>query len=201
MSTRALLDPNDEEAREQVDSFPETDTASQITLLNVPDPDPKYDSNTVAIWDNRYSSLAGFAAYVQYCITLGRRECLRISAWFWRKSWTAEVCSFAFAILSLIGLVVTLSIYNGRPIPEWPHLITINSVVSLFALCMRIGVGVVLAEGNVTQAAYKPLGSEHIQGSAKLSGTGLPLHRLCMTWNASILQVAVPGVPHAYCTF
>ncbi|KZM24318.1 uncharacterized protein EKO05_0005633 [Ascochyta rabiei] len=147
MSTRALLDPNDEEAHKQVDSAEDTDAASQLTLQNVPDSDSQFDSNAVAMWEYRYSSIAGFATYVQFCITVGCRECLRIAAWFWRKSWTAEMCSFVFAMSSLAGLVVILSVHEGRPIPEWPHLITINSVVSLFALCMRVGVGVVLAEG------------------------------------------------------
>lgn len=60
------------------------------------------------------------------------------------------MCSFVFAISSLTGLVVIFSVHEGRPIPEWSHLITINSVVFLFALCMRVGVGVVLAEGDVS---------------------------------------------------
>lgn len=81
MSTRALLDPNDEEAaREQRDKSEDTDVASQLTLHNVPDPDCQFDGNAVAIWDHRYNSIAGFALYLQYCVTLGCGKYLRISA-------------------------------------------------------------------------------------------------------------------------
>ena len=149
MSNRSSLSLIDDESHEQAEHFIEPDAASQITLLNAPEPHPGYDQTAVTIWDNRYTSLAGFAAYVQYCVDRGWRECLQFSAWFWRQSWTAELSSFVFAILALVGLIVTLSAYDERPIPEWPHSITINSVVSLFALCMRIGVGVVLAEGTL----------------------------------------------------
>ncbi|KAF3045733.1 hypothetical protein E8E11_007451 [Didymella keratinophila] len=63
------------------------------------------------------------------------------------EGWTAETCSFVFAILSLLGLVVTLFLHQNKPLPQWPQLITINSIVSLFSLLMRAGVGLVLAEG------------------------------------------------------
>lgn len=63
------------------------------------------------------------------------------------RGWTAESCSYVFAILSLCSLVVTLRSHEGKPLPEWPQLITINSIVSLCSLLMRAGVGLVLAEG------------------------------------------------------
>lgn len=67
-----------------------------------------------------------------------------------RKGWTAETCSYALAVLSLCSLAVTLRSHQGRPLPDWPQLITINSIVSLFSLLMRAGVGLVLAEGTIS---------------------------------------------------
>jgi hypothetical protein len=67
---------------------------------------------------------------------------------FWSNSWTAETCSFAFSLLTFTGLVTMLLVHQNRPIPEWPQIISINSIVSLFALFMRTGVGLVLAEGT-----------------------------------------------------
>lgn len=65
------------------------------------------------------------------------------------KGWTAETCSYLFAVLSLLGLVATLYAHQNKPLPEWPQLITVNSIVSLFSLLMRAGVGLVLAEGTL----------------------------------------------------
>ncbi|KAF2631181.1 hypothetical protein BU25DRAFT_386135 [Macroventuria anomochaeta] len=62
------------------------------------------------------------------------------------KGWTAELCSYVFAVLSLFSLAATLLAHQGKPLPEWPQLITINSIVSLFSLLMRAGIGLVLAE-------------------------------------------------------
>ncbi len=152
------VDSGRDGAPERLNSLVQSDAASQITLLNAFDSEVDYDSTAVQIWDNRYDSALPFGRYLRYCVCLGWQECLRISAWLWRKSWTAEVGSFLFAVLALVGLVLVLSLHHGQPIPEWPHMITINSVVSLFALCMRIGVGVVLAEGYSsplhTKASY-----------------------------------------------
>jgi hypothetical protein len=64
-----------------------------------------------------------------------------------RKGWTAEICSCIFALLSLLGLVATLLAHQNKPMPEWPQIVSINSIISLFALLMRAGVGTVLTEG------------------------------------------------------
>jgi hypothetical protein len=64
------------------------------------------------------------------------------------RSWTTETCSYMIAILALAGLVATLSAHQGKPLPQWPQLVTINSIISLFSLLMRACVGVVLAEGK-----------------------------------------------------
>ena len=65
----------------------------------------------------------------------------------WRKGWTAETCSCIFALLSLLGLVATLVAHQNNPIPKWPQLVSINSIVSLFSLLIRGSVGMVLTEG------------------------------------------------------
>lgn len=148
-STEDLLDPTNEGYKPADDSF-DTDGATQFPSSNTPATHPDIDHNILRIWDNRYKTLGGFAAYVQWCLVLGWKECMRLSAWFWKKSWTAEVCSFMLAIFSLVTLVLTLLTHQDKPLPEWPQLITINSIVSLIALFMRIGVSVVLGEGKNT---------------------------------------------------
>jgi hypothetical protein len=65
-----------------------------------------------------------------------------------KMSWTTETCSCFIALLALAGLIATLSSHQGKPLPQWPQLVTINSIISLFSLIMRACVGVVLAEGR-----------------------------------------------------
>jgi hypothetical protein len=67
----------------------------------------------------------------------------------WKKSWTSETCSYIIATLALAGLVATLLAHQNKPLPQWPQLVTINSIISLYSLLMRACVGVVLAEGEV----------------------------------------------------
>ncbi|CAN9107377.1 unnamed protein product [Alternaria alternata] len=72
----------------------------------------------------------------------------------WRKGWTAETCSCIFALLSLIGLVLTLMAHQDRPLPDWPQIVSINSIVSLFSMMIRAGVSMVLAEG-ISQSKWQ----------------------------------------------
>lgn len=64
----------------------------------------------------------------------------------WKMGWTAEVLSFLFALLSLLGLVATLIAHQDKPLPDWPQLAWLNSIISLFSLMIRTGISVVLAE-------------------------------------------------------
>jgi hypothetical protein len=77
-------------------------------------------------------------------------RCVQNAKRAWNGNWTAETCSYAVSITALAGLVATLLAHQNKPLPEWPQLVTINSIISLFALMMRTCVGVVLAEGMAT---------------------------------------------------
>jgi hypothetical protein len=66
----------------------------------------------------------------------------------WKRSWTTETISLGFSIFTLAGLIATLLAHQHKPLPQWPQLVSINSIISLFSLLMRSCVGVVLAEGT-----------------------------------------------------
>jgi hypothetical protein len=72
----------------------------------------------------------------------------------WQNRWATETCSCLFALLSLAGLIATLHAHQNRPLPQWPQLVNINSIVSLFSILIRAGVGVVLAEG-ISQSKWQ----------------------------------------------
>jgi len=76
------------------------------------------------------------------------RHCIETVSRTWRKSWAMETLSLFASVLTLAGLVSTLLVHQNRPPPQWPQLVTINSIISLFSLLMRAFVGVILTEGN-----------------------------------------------------
>jgi hypothetical protein len=78
----------------------------------------------------------------------GWKQSTHACSQLWHGRWTAETCSLLFALLSLFGLILTLLAHQNRPLPQWPRLVTINSIISIFSLLIRAGVGVVLAEGT-----------------------------------------------------
>jgi hypothetical protein len=81
--------------------------------------------------------------------SIGWKQWLHTLDRAWGRSWTAETCSYIISILALAGLIATLLAHHSKPLPQWPQLVTINSIISLFSMLMRACVGVVLAEGSV----------------------------------------------------
>ncbi|USP79036.1 hypothetical protein yc1106_06310 [Curvularia clavata] len=75
-----------------------------------------------------------------------------VSKHMWGQSWTLETLSLVVSILGLAGLIATLLAHQSKPLPQWPQLVTINSIISLFSLLMRTCVGVVLTEGPSSQS-------------------------------------------------
>lgn len=86
---------------------------------------------------------SGGATFFRSCNTS-----FRAIAAFYQKGWTAEICSCILAALSLLALVVTLLVHQNRPLPNWPRLITINALVSIFTSLFRSAIAMVLAEGR-----------------------------------------------------
>ena len=98
-----------------------------------------------------------YASRLRHCFTnalalisSGWRSCARTWEQLCTRSWTAETCSYILSIVALAGLIVTLLAHQTKPLPQWPQMVTINSIISLFSLLMRACVGVVLAEGMLT---------------------------------------------------
>ncbi|KAF2136006.1 uncharacterized protein K452DRAFT_345190 [Aplosporella prunicola CBS 121167] len=67
--------------------------------------------------------------------------------WYSQQSlsmWTIEVLSFALAVIALMAILITLLIHDNQPLPQWPHLISINSLIAtftaIFKACMLLPV-------------------------------------------------------------
>lgn len=63
-------------------------------------------------------------------------------------AWLPEVISCAVAIVSLIGVVITLAIYDGKPMPQWPNHITINTLVAFLVVVLKALMIVHVAQGE-----------------------------------------------------
>jgi hypothetical protein len=88
-------------------------------------------------------------------IRFGWKRCSEAVGRTWSKSWTTETFSLIVSVLTLAGLVTTLLAHQNKPLPQWPQLVNINSIMSLFSLLMRTCAGVILTEGTFQGCNYK----------------------------------------------
>ncbi|KAL2065319.1 hypothetical protein VTL71DRAFT_2988 [Oculimacula yallundae] len=63
-------------------------------------------------------------------------------AWTWK--W--ELLSLLGTTMSLIAIVIILNQYDGKPSPRWPHAITLNTLVSVFATLLKAMMMMAVAE-------------------------------------------------------
>lgn len=63
-------------------------------------------------------------------------------------NWLIEILSCLLATVALIATIVTLAIHRGRPLPQWPHLISINSLIAIFIAILKAAVLMPVAEGR-----------------------------------------------------
>lgn len=64
------------------------------------------------------------------------------------RYWWVEVVSCVLALIALVAIVATVGVYNGRPLPNWPHPISINSMISIFTAIFRAALVMPIAEGK-----------------------------------------------------
>ena len=63
--------------------------------------------------------------------------------------WIAEMLSYLLAILALTAVVIILALHQNKPMPQWPSLISINSLVSIFTSIMKAAMLLPVAEGRL----------------------------------------------------
>ena len=63
--------------------------------------------------------------------------------------WIVEMLSYLLAILALAVIVIILAVHQNKPMPQWPDLISINSLVSIFASIMKAAMLLPVAEGRL----------------------------------------------------
>ncbi|KXH65228.1 hypothetical protein CNYM01_13633 [Colletotrichum nymphaeae SA-01] len=63
------------------------------------------------------------------------------------KTWWMEILSSLLAIGCLIAIVIILAFHDGKPLPHWPDLISINTMVAVFTAIFKASLMMPVAEG------------------------------------------------------
>jgi hypothetical protein len=64
--------------------------------------------------------------------------------------WIWEISSCFIAVLCLISIAVILAIHRDQPLPRWPKMISINSLIAIFTALMRAAIIFPVAQGTLT---------------------------------------------------
>lgn len=72
----------------------------------------------------------------------------------WRI-WHLEALSSLLALACLVAMAVILAIYQRKPLPEWPDLISINTLIAVFTAVFRASLILPIAEGALPIMPFK----------------------------------------------
>lgn len=75
----------------------------------------------------------------------------RIRWSLWDRSWELAAC--VVAILTLIGMIAVLRIYDGKTQPNWPAGINLNAIIALLTTLMKAAMATYIAEA-LSQLKY-----------------------------------------------
>ena len=76
-----------------------------------------------------------------------RRLVARLWRWAW-TGWTPEALSCILSCCAFASIIITLVLHHDKPLPEWPRLISINSLISIFTAIQKATLLLPVAEGN-----------------------------------------------------
>ena len=60
--------------------------------------------------------------------------------------WLPEIISFLLAVIAFLSIVILLAVRKDKPLPKWPSLISINSLVAVFSAVLRVALLFPIAE-------------------------------------------------------
>lgn len=62
-------------------------------------------------------------------------------------NWWKELLASMLVLGALLALFATLKSYDGKPSPGWPNYISLNTIISIYAVLMDIGIVLISAQG------------------------------------------------------
>lgn len=67
----------------------------------------------------------------------------------WNQPWIIETISCLLSCVAFAAIVLTLALHAGQPMPQWPNLISINSLVAIFTAIMKAALLLPVTEGVI----------------------------------------------------
>ena len=64
-----------------------------------------------------------------------------------KYAWFIELASCCLAVLAFVAIIITLAVHQDRPQPQWPRLITINTLIAIFTTIFKASLLLPIAEG------------------------------------------------------
>lgn len=87
----------------------------------------------------------GDTSYEAYAHGDPNAQATTMSGW---SAWTKELLSSLLALGCIISIAVVLFIYQEKPLPKWPRLISINTLVAVFTAVFKASLVFPIAEGE-----------------------------------------------------
>ena len=66
--------------------------------------------------------------------------------------WVVEITSLVVASAALAAIIILLAVHQDRPLPQWPRLISINSLIAIFTAILKAAIILPVAEGMYVQS-------------------------------------------------
>ncbi|KAL1650425.1 hypothetical protein SLS58_001243 [Diplodia intermedia] len=60
--------------------------------------------------------------------------------------WLTEILAYIVSLIALAAIVITLATHDGRPLPDWPFRVSINALISVFAVILKATMMIPVAE-------------------------------------------------------
>jgi len=81
------------------------------------------------------------------------RRAMKSMSRLWQDTWMAELFSCLVALVALVMMVIVLAVYQGRPMPQWPRAISLNTLVAVFSAVLKAALMMPVGEG-ISQLKY-----------------------------------------------
>ena len=63
------------------------------------------------------------------------------------KNWWMEIGACVLSLVALIAIVGTLQPHQGKPLPQWPYQVSVNTLISVYVVVLKVAILLVTAEG------------------------------------------------------
>jgi Protein of unknown function (DUF3176) len=129
----APLIPHQNPSRQESSQY--RDSKSSIPQRSVPSPSTLAGSEDERSQDQQVNSIQQ------------RRQNQNGGRFHFLEIWWLELSSCALFVAALAAVVITIYPYEGRPLPQWPYHLTINSLISVYIVILKAAMLLVAAEG------------------------------------------------------